>query len=473
MNLSLLMPEFTALGVLLALLVGEMFCKDFSSRLSAKVSLAGCFLVLAVIILNAKARGTAFDGVFTVTPLAIFFKVFFVTALMPVILMAQEFFPAKVKHPGELFLILWCTLIGSFFLSSANDLLVLFIALEIVTLSFYIMAAYIRKELISIESGLKYLIIGSLASAFLIYGISLLYVATGTTSIDGVRLAVAAAPGSALFKLCLVFVLAGIGFKVASVPFQLWVPDVYEGAPSPVVAYLSTGSKAAGFVLALRLLFSVFPSLEHERTLLISLLAALTILYGNLGALMQGNIKRLFGYSSIGHAGYILIGIAAGGVEGVRAVLFYILAYGLTNLAAFYVITLVGKTLKSDRIESYRGLSHRSPFLAAIMFLALLSLAGVPPLAGFFGKFLVLLAAVNHDLKWLALVGALAVAISLFYYLSLVRKMYLEESVQTSPILVPLPARITLGILAAAIILVGLFQGPALSFAAWAAQSLF
>jgi len=473
MNLSLLIPEWTALGVLLVLLIGEISWKDFSRKYSGLVSLAGCGVVFLALLLGRNHYGSAFSGTFEVTPLSVFFKMFFILTLAPVIQMARDSFENSMKNPGEYLLILWCTLIGLFFLASAKDLLLLFISLEIVTLSFYITAAFLKKDLMSIEAGLKYLILGSLASAFLIYAISLLYVMTGTTSLDGIRTASSILNPPPLMMLSFVFLIAGVGFKIASVPFQLWVPDVYEGAPSPTVAFLSVGSKAAGFLIGLKVLVAGFPFLSKELTLLFSVLAALTILYGNLGALLQTNVKRLFAYSSITHAGYLMIGIAAGKVSGVQALLFYLAAYGVSNLAAFSVITLVGKALKNDRLETYKGLSQRSPYLAGMMFLALLSLAGVPPLAGFFGKFYILLAAVQAGLSWLALLGLLAVSISLFYYLTLVKKMYIEESVQTSPIQVSSGSRVLLAVLALLIIVVGLWQAPLLSWAGQAAASLF
>lgn len=473
MNFSLMIPEFTALAVLLVLLLGELFIKDFSQKRSADVSAGGALAVLGALALSFQNQGTAFQGTFAVNSLSVFFKVLFTLSVIPVVQMAREFFAPRLRCPGEFFLTLWITLIGLFFLASARDFLLLFIALEIVALSFYIMAAYLKKDLFSIESGLKYLILGSLASAFLIYGVSLLYIAAGTTSFAGIREAFAAGAAPPLMTLALLLILSGIGFKAAAVPFQLWAADVYEGAPSPVTAFLSTGSKAAAFLLFLQVLFVVFPGFDTGREVLFSALSAMTLIYGNLGALTQTNIKRLFAYSGISHAGYLLMGLAAGGIQGTEAVLFYLAAYSASTLSAFLVITLAGQALGSDRIDAYRGLARRSPFLAAVFFVSLLSLAGLPPLAGFFGKFLILLAAVNDGHKMLAFLGCLAVAVSLFYYLNLVRKVYAEEPSASSPIAVSAFSKIILGILTAFIILSGFWQAPLLSFAAYAAKSLF
>lgn len=473
MNLGLLIPELVALAVLIILIIGELFIDQFSKRHAATTAMAGSIALLAVLLGRSGVHGDAFGGSFRVDSFAVFFKVFFALVMIPVVQMSREFFEKKLEHPGEFFLIIWTTLIGLLFLSSANDFLLLFISLEIVTMSFYITASFLKRDLLSIEAGMKYLIIGSLASAFFIYGISLVYVVAGTLSLPAVMEVYAVNPLSPLMMASILFIVAGIGFKVASVPFHLWVADVYEGAPAPVVAFLSVASKAAGFVIALKVIFGVFITFQLERTMLFSFLAAMTILYGNLGALMQKNIKRLFGYSSISHAGYLLIGIAAGGIQGVSGVLYYLVAYGLSNLAAFFVINLVGKQLGSDRIEDYRGLSSRSPLMAGVMLVALLSLAGIPPMAGFFGKFVILLAAVNHGLTWLALFGAVAVAVSLFYYLNLVRKMYIDETTRDGKIASLGLSRYMMVAMAVAILALGLFQSPVYELARAGAASLF
>lgn len=472
MNLGLLIPEFAALAVLFVLMFGELFIKDFSQKLSAKTALAGALIVIGTLIARFGSHGFAFGEMYRADAFSYTFKLFFTAALIPVIQMSREFFASKLKHPGEFILILWSCLIGMFFLASSNDLLLLFIGLEIITMSFYIMAAFLKKELFSIEAGLKYLIFGSLASAFLIYGISFVYAAAGTTSFSGVKSAFAGSPDNIFMLLGLLFMISGVGFKVASVPFHLWVPDVYEGAPSPVVAFLSTGSKAAGFVVALKLLFLVFLPFEG-RADLFAVLSAMTLVYGNLGALVQTNIKRLFGYSSISHAGYLMMGLASGGISGAASIIFYLMVYSLSNLAAFMVISVTGRELESDNIKSYRGLVSRSPLLAAVMFIALLSLAGIPPLAGFFGKLLLLLGAVQNGLLWLAILGAVLVAVSLYYYLSVVKVMYVDEAITPSQIPLSLCSRVILVVLAAGIIVMGIWQAPLYYLAENAAAALF
>ncbi len=475
LNLVILFPEWILLGILLIMLFGELLTARYTveeKKIVSQTALVGALLVFLSVLPFAGRIDDAFGGMFILDPFATFFKAFFALVAVVIIQMSREFFLKRLDKPGEFYLVIWSSLIGLFFLVSANDLLLLFISLEIVTLSFYILASYLKRDLISIEAGLKYLILGSLASAFFIFGVSLIYVAAGSTALPAVREFFVEQPTNRLFLLGVLMILSGVGFKVASVPFQFWVPDVYEGAPTPVVAYLSVGSKAAGFAIFMRLLFTVFIPFDSERMILFAALAAMTLLYGNLGALVQTNIKRLFGYSSIGHAGYLLIAIAVGQTVGNSALLYYLIAYAVTTLAVFLVITIASTKLESDQIEAYSGLAKRSPFLAGTMFLALLSSAGVPPLAGFFGKFLVLLAAVRGNLGWLALLGAIGVVIALYYYLSIIKVMYMEEAASDEPIAISPSSVILLGLLIAGILLVGIWQTPFYNFAQTAAHYL-
>lgn len=476
MNLSLLAPELTVFAVLLFLLVREIIWgaqKNVPQNTPWLTATGGILLVLAVLFPLYGKNASGFSGTFVLDSLSLFFKTLFAGIVLALLFMSREFFKGRTEKTAEFLLILISSLMGLFFLASANDFLLMFVALETFTLSLYVLAAYLKKDHISIESGLKYLIMGSLASAFVIYGISLIFVSTGSTSFLALRDAFSAHPDSKLMLLAIFLIIAGLGFKIASVPFQLWAPDVYEGAPTPVVAYLSVASKSAGFLLLLRFLFTAVPDFDAKRVTLFTALSAMTLLYGNLAALLQKNMKRLFGYSSISHAGYLLIGIAAGKEFGVTAVLYYLLGYVISNLTAFQVITLIGKNTGSDDISAYRGLGKRSPFLAGIFFIALLSLAGVPPLAGFFGKFLILMAAVKSGLDNLALLGALLVAVSLFYYLNIVRVMYFDSPSDETPVQVPSSSKAVLLILTAGIILTGVYQAPFFTAVQAAVKSLF
>lgn len=275
-----------------------------------------------------------------------------------------------------------------------------------------------------------------------------------------------------MFWLGILLIIAGLGFKVAAVPFQVWVPDVYEGAPAPVAAFLAVGSKAAGFVLLLRVLDQGLISMHPKWGLLIAGMSAATIVYGNLGAIPQRNIKRLLGYSSIGHAGFLLMGVALGTPLGTSAVLFYLFAYLFTNLGAFMVVVLVSQAVGYDDVDAYRGLAQRSPLLAWVMAVSMASLAGIPPLAGFFGKFLVFSAVIEQKMYWLAVVGLVGVGASLYFYLGIVRVMFWSDVVSHGPVPVSRPMRVALWVILGAIILIGVYQRPFLQAAMEASGAL-
>jgi NADH-quinone oxidoreductase subunit N len=325
------------------------------------------------------------------------------------------------------------------------------------------MAAYLKTEARSIEAGMKYLILGSVSSGCLIYGIALLYGVAGGTNFMQLRMALSHAPIPLTAQAGLLLVMAGLGFKIAAVPFQWWVPDVYEGAPTPVVAMLSVASKMAGVVALLRVLYAACWPLQALWAPLLAVLSAITMLYGNLCAIPQTNIKRLLGYSSIGHAGYLLMGLSTGSIAGVEAVSYYLLAYAVSTLAVFLIVVCASDAIGGDALDDYNGLAKRSPMLAAGMFVGLLSLAGVPPLAGFAGKLFVLLATVESHRLWLVGIGAVNVAISLYYYLMVVKRMYLGKPAIASPIALDAIAKGTLCFLLLAIFAIGTIQQPFLT----------
>ena len=475
-DLLLVLPEITIIGIVAILALIEIGIPDFSHRLIFPLNFLGMALLAVVLLFAGQRFGTAFDGMFVSDPFSLFFKFIFLAAGAATLAMKKA--ASDSGETPEFHLILWSALLGMFFLVSSGNFLLLFISLELMTLSLYILAAYTRRELASIEAGLKYLVLGSLASAFLLYGISLVYASTGTLSFEDLKVILIQSVHESkelptLLLLGILFILSALGFKVASVPFQVWVPDVYQGAPTPVVAFFSVASKSAGFAVLLRLFIGTWGLLDQERRVLFSLLGSLTLLYGNLAALVQKNVKRLLGYSSIGHAGFLLIALAAGKENGSASVLYYLIAYAVSNLTVFLVLSLVERAEKSHELETYQGLWSRSPVLAAALFLGLLSLAGVPPLAGFFAKFFVLLQAARSDLIGLVFLGAVNVAISLYYYLNVVRTLYFEKPRTQTPISIDLPYRLLLYGLMASILVVGLWQAPFLAFAKAGADSLF
>ncbi len=429
------------------------------------LSFGGLLGLLAFWATQSNCLGETFGGMFRMDTLAWFFKGFFLITMLFIFPMAREFFKNVPQRRNEFYLLLWLALLGMCLVASSNDFLVLFISLEMLTISLYVMTAYLKSDKQSLEAGMKYLILGALTSGCLLYGISLVYGVTHSTRFDMIQDYVGANPLSPMMLLALVLIFAAVGFKIASVPFHLWVPDVYQGAPTPVTALLSVGSKAAGFVVLIRLFLGIFSGWHAEWSPVLAGLSAVTMCYGNLCAMFQTNIKRLLGYSSIGHAGYLLMGAAAGSVLGASAINFYLLGYLFTNLAAFIVIIVFSMTAKSDEISAYAGLSRRSGLLAGVMLLALVSLAGIPPLVGFFGKFTLLMATVQSGLVWLAFVAAANIVISVYYYLSIAKKIYVDAPRVTSPIPVSTTMRFLLVAAVAGIIGIGIFQGPFLDMA--------
>jgi len=459
-----LLPELW-LGLLFGvLLLLDLKWGETRSSTLSMIAAAGLLPVFPILVWQS---GLPFrdliGGMYRLDALALFFKGIFAAAALLVILMTRELERDIPRGHGEFTLLILTAAFGMFLAASSANFVMLFVSLELMAISFYVLTAYLQTNAGSLEAGMKYLILGSLASGLLLYGIAFIYGSTGSMQFSKIQEIMS--HGQAMpvpLRFGLLLVIAGILFKVAAVPFQFWVPDVYQGAPTPVTAFLSVGSKSAGFLVAFRVVQELFILQAKQWTPLIVWVAGLTILYGNLAAIPQRNIKRLLGYSSIGHAGYILIGIATASRLGSSAVNFYLASYLFTNLAVFLVIAAFSRQTGSDEIRSYAGLSRRSPFLAAMMFVALLSLAGVPPLAGFFGKFLLLMGAVTEGYLALAIIGAAAVVVSLYYYLQIVYTMYADKPEDPSPIAVSLPVRLALWVCLAAMLGMGIWQGPLL-----------
>jgi len=417
---------------------------------------------------------TFFHGMYRLDAFALYFKRLFLGALAIVLVMSAEFSDRLETGVVEFYVLLLLCGTGLMLLASVNDFILLFVALELVTITFYVLASFLRRQAQSLEAGTKYLILGALSSGFTVYGIAYIFGTTGTTNFDTLAALLRnGVPGSA-FTLGMLLVMTGLGFKIASVPFQIWAPDVYQGAPTPVTALLAVGSKAAGFALLLRVMLAGLLPIQNVWMPVILVLSGATLVYGNLGAISQRNIKRLLGYSSIGHAGYMLMGVAAVNQLGVQAVMFYLAQYAATNLCAFLAIVVATGATKSDEISSFAGLGKRSPILGVALFLSMASLAGVPPLSGFFGKFQLFAAviqAAQTDSRFyvLALIGAGAVVVSLYYYFNVARAIYISEAQDTSPIPVSLPARAGLYVCMIAMIGLGIYQRPLVEAATLAA----
>jgi NADH-quinone oxidoreductase subunit N len=484
MNASLISLEIAVVLLGLGLLLLDLWTPAAHKR---KLGYVAALAVLGVFAytfrLDAFEAKLAFNNSYVFDGLALFFKRFFLIAAVLVLVMAAEFADQIEAGISEYYSLIVFALAGMMFAASANDFTMLFVSLELITVTFYVLTSFQRNRVQSLEAGVKYLVIGGLSTGFTVFGIALVSGTANTMNFaqlgDYTKYLAEhnqAFPATLLAGLALI--LAGLGFKIAAVPFQIWAPDVYQGSPAPTTAFLAVGSKAAGFVLLLRLLFTAVPDVTLHWEKFLMAIAAITILYGNLCALPQRNVKRLLGYSSIAHAGYLLMGVAAMTRAGSTAILYYLSGYLFTVLAAFIVITVVMRKSDSEDVTTLAGLNQRSPFLAAAMTLAMVSLAGIPPLAGFFGKFLLLKAVIEqgpafHAYYWLAGVAILGVVISLYYYFGVVRAIYWSnEAADLSPIEVSKPIRISIYGCIAGMLYLGLFPNALVEAAAQAVKLL-
>ncbi len=456
----------------LVLLLAEAFTERMDKRALAVGGITGLSAIfVATFFLATPPADLATAGFwhfYTADPLAIFFKRFALGATILVLIMMIDYAPVVrqsvngVTHQfglGEFFALPIFTCAGLMWMASAIDFIMIFVSLEVVTMSFYVLVTFTRRNPASLEAGVKYLILSALSTGFLVYGITWIFGVTGETNLTRIAAALTAAGidrTPALFGMALV--LVALGFKIAAVPFQIWVPDVYQGAPTPITAYLSVGSKAAGFVVLLRVLQPFFIMPEIQRLLVV--VAFLTLIYGNFAALPQNNLKRLLAYSSIAHAGYLLIGVVS--FAG-TAVTFYLVGYLLMTMLSFAVLVVVAQQTGDD-IKDFDGLGKRSPFLAFAMLIAMASLAGVPFTAGFLGKFYIFDAAVRTHQVALAVAGVITVACGFYYYLKVVRAMYWETSA-TDAVAIPVSgfSRCTMSLLMIGIIALGIYPQPILN----------
>jgi len=433
------------LGYAAAAALGVLFLNSFTSHCSCALS--------------GETAGFVQDG------LSVFFKRLFLLAAILALVLAVEFSDRIAAGVSEYYSLIVFALAGMLFAASANDFVMLFVSIELITVTFYVLTSFTRGKVASLEAGVKYLILGALSSAFMVYGIALIWGTTRKFNFSDLAMVAGGFTDNKVFLFGVLFVLVGLGFKIAAFPFQFWTPDVYQGAPTPTTGFLAIGSKAAGFVLLLRFLFSAIPDVTAQWTNLLIVISGVTILYGNLCALPQRNLKRLLGYSSIAHAGYLLLGVATLNNAGQSAVLFYLSGYLFTVIAAFTVIALVLRHLDSEDISGLAGLNHRSPLLAATMTLAMVSLAGIPPMVGFFGKFLLLSAAIEQGAKnpgyyCLAFTALVGVVISLYYYFGVVRAIYWsKDPIERSGISISTPMRFAIGVCVAGMFWLGLFPG--------------
>jgi NADH-quinone oxidoreductase subunit N len=444
-------PLISLCSLILVVMLIESLVKE-SENASFWISAFGLILCAVVSISTIGMSGSAFNDMLTVGGYASLFATLFIVSALLTILLSREYLRRQHSHIGEYYLLLLFATLGMMLMAAAADLIIIFLGLELMSVSLYVLAGFNRKRSISNESSLKYFLLGAFATGFLLYGIAFIYGAAGTTNIAAVIGQFPRMSASHFFWIGLGLLMVGFAFKVGAVPFHMWIPDVYQGSPTTVSGFMSTGAKAAGFS-AFVLVFA-HPELGASPQLrtVLAVLSAASMILGNIVAVAQSNIKRMLAYSSIAHAGYMIIGLAAFNQLGRDGILFYLVAYTFMNLGAFGILSVL--EVEEDRnltFDDYAGLATKRPVLAALMAVFMLSLAGIPPLAGFFGKYYLFVAAVQSNLTWLAIVGVLTSVVSAYYYLRLIMVMYFRPEAGSEALS---PSGLCLGTLAIAALMV-------------------
>src|SRR6202045_4522756 len=467
-----ILPELVlSIFGMLIMVVDPLLDEDISDQGLGASGLIGTLPALGSTFWMAQYPGTAFWNMVRVECFSVFFHPLVIAIAAVVILSSFEYLRVQRIGAGEYYGLILFGTVGMCLMSSAIELVLIFIALEIFSISSYVLAGFRRHEAASSESSLKYFLLGSFATAFFLYGVALMFGATGSTNVDDVSRALGSASPPLLAYVSVALMFVGLGFKVAAAPFHIWTPDVYEGAPAPVVGFMSTAPKAAAFAVLLRIVFAMNAPGPFW---LIWASAALSMTLGNIGALVQNNVKRLLAYSSIAHAGYLLVAFVATPELGTSAVMFYTAAYAAMNVGAFAIVShFANAGERYVTLEDYEGLGRSSPLLAALLTLFLLSLIGIPMTGGFFAKFYVFSAAVKAHLIWLTLIGVINSAIGAYYYLRIIVVMYMRESRKQVPVTsIPLGLGVALALSLVATVYLGILPNRILQFAQHSAQEL-
>jgi NADH-quinone oxidoreductase subunit N len=473
-----ILPEviLSVFGIIVMLI--EAVLDEHNDRRSlGAIAFIGVLASIAAIIFQYGYQGPGFGGGIRVDGFSIFFDFVVGVVALLVILASLEYLAVQGIRAGEYYGLILFGTVGMMLMSSAVELVLVFIALEISSISTYILAGFRRKTATSIESSLKYFLLGSFATAFFLYGVAMMFGATGTTNVYEIGAKLASGGTSTLAFIALALMFVGLGFKVATAPFHVWTPDVYEGAPSPVVALMSTAPKAATFAVMLRILFAAVPGAQPEWFWLVWVSAVLSMFLGNIGALVQTNIKRMLAYSSIAHAGYLLVAFAAAPDVGISAAMFYAASYAVMNAGAFLVIShFASLNERHVTLEDYAGLGRRQPVLAATLTIFMLSLIGIPITGGFLAKFYVFTAALKANLVGLVILGVINSAIAAYYYLRVIVYMYMRdprEGAEPAPATrIPVSLGVSLALSVIAVIYLGVLPGNVIDFAITSAQQM-
>ena len=469
-DLYLIAPEIVITGFgFLVLLVDVFSPKKEGKGYLGILSLIGIVIAFLYTLPLFGAPQSGFEGMFTSDGYALFFKVTFLIISFLTVLISMGYAHREGIEFGEYYALVLFATLGMMLMAAGTHLIIIFLGLETMSISIYVLAGMMREDRRSVEAALKYFLLGAFATGFLLYGFALIYGATGSLYLKDVASYIVSKNllRNPMLMMSLVFLTIGFGFKIASVPFHMWTPDVYEGAPTSITAFMATGVKAAGFSALVRVFFSALPGFRPDWTSIMWLIAAVTMTVGNIVAISQDNIKRMLAYSSIAHAGYILVAFVAGNELGTSGMLFYLMAYAFMNIGAFTVVILLGKKGEENTlITDYSGMGFKYPLLSAAMTIFLLSMAGIPPLGGFMAKFYVFSAAVKSKFYWLVIIGVLNSAVSVYYYLRVTILMYFRESEREITGLEFSPASVFALILAViGTLYMGIFPANVLSFA--------
>jgi len=459
---------------ILLTLAGTLIMFLEALRPEGKKSNAGVFAIVALVMALPAALmatpGPAFQGMLVVDGMATFFRTLVIVVGLLIVFSSTDYLRREKQETGEYYALVLFSIVGQCVMVTANELIMIFIGLEISSIASYILAGFLRDDARNNESALKYFLLGSFATAFLLYGVAWIYGATGSTNLSEIRRALTsgAAPPEAMIGVAAALIFVGLAFKISAAPFQGWAPDVYQGAPAPVSAFLTVGPKAAAFAVLMRVFLGTLETAASHWMPAIWVCALATMVVGNFAAIMQSNIKRLLAYSSIAHAGYVLVAVAANSGTGSAAVMFYLAAYAFTNIGAFAVVTYFGRAgEKYVGIDDFAGLAQRQPAMAAMLTIFLLSLIGVPLTGGFFGKFYIFKAALDANLIWLTVLGLLNSAVAAYYYLRILVVMYMREPGESVEKLPPAGALLQIAVYGSAVgtVLLGVFPSLVLDFA--------
>ena len=471
-----ILPELVLTAGALLVLIADVALPKAQRGALAWVTLLALGATAVSLAPFTSTRVEVAHGLLAVDQFALFFKVVFLLAAAITVLMSVRYLAVEGASPGEYYFLILCATLGMFIMAGGIDLITIFIGLETMAVSFYILAGFIKPNQRSNEAAVKYFLLGAFSLGILLYGMSLMYGLSGTTNLRVMATQFTGQEKDPRLILAVILVVAGVGFKIAAVPFHMWAPDVYEGAPTPITAFLSVGSKAASFAMLIRIFVEGLPAMNADWRLLFEVLAIVTMTVGNVAAVTQSNVKRMLAYSSIAHAGYVLIGIVAWSPtnpRGITATLIYLTVYSFMQLGAFAVIVLLRRQdVVGDELKDFSGLHFRNPFAAFAMLLFMLSLGGIPPTAGFMGKFWLFSAAIDAHYYWLAVIGVLNSAISLYYYIRIVVFMYLKkETMGSQPSTTP-ALSVALGVAVLGTLVLGVYPRLLFELAELSARTL-